>query len=377
MLFLVHIALLAAEHPGVLSLDPRHQPATNGQATLGAQNVVGVLAVASGDLPAAQKGANTLGIEIVQLEVVEYVAVVGGNLPTADRHAALGRVVAHRPSNLVRAVDGLLDEAVPGEPDEVVPIPDLPLDVAHADRPLVCRRHGLDRIGVEGGVVGDNVADLSGQDPIHRLDDHVVVAPTEPRHHRQALLLRNPYRFHNGPDSGRVHGHGFLAEDVLACVDAGPEVRGTEAWRRGQQDDVNAAVDDALVRIEAQELSRLRHPHLALARMTSLDLFQTSVDTLLIDVSNRCQDCQVVGLQRLCGGACPSASTTNQADLDLLAGGPQQGRSPRRGSTLEESAAGPTRGGQIGMNLHRPRIVADKRELCRRPASGNPGPVVP
>ena len=52
---------------------------------------------------------------------------------------------------------------------------------------------------------------------------------------------------------------GFSAEDVLAGLHRGFEMHRAEAGRRGQDDEVGAAVDRLLVGVEADELPLFRH----------------------------------------------------------------------------------------------------------------------
>ena len=320
----------------------------------------------SGDLAAGQEGPNPVRIQVIHLEVIEDIAVVRGNLPTANCHATLGWLVSHGPGDLVRTVDRLFNQAVAAQPDEVVPVSDLPFDVTHPQRTLECWRHRLDRIGVEGGVVGHDVSNLPGQDTLHGLDDHVVVTPAEPRHQGQPPLFRELHGLHDGPDARRVHGHWLLAEDMLAGIDAGPQVGGTESRWRCQQYNIDAAVDNRLKCVQAHELIRLWHSNLALALVPALDLLKTTVNALPVNVCDCREDCQIVSLQRLCSGTGTPATTANQPNLDFLPCCVQEGRGTRRGSALQERTARPTGWLLIVVDWHRTRIVADVWPACRK-----------
>src|SRR5262249_59426069 len=94
-------------------------------------------------------------------------------------NAAHRRLIVQRTCDLVDAVNGLFNKAVATEPDEVVPVANLPLDVAHAGGTCTRGRHRLHGVGVVGGVVRDQPPDRAILHLIESFDDHVVVAPAE------------------------------------------------------------------------------------------------------------------------------------------------------------------------------------------------------
>ena len=53
---------------------------------------------------------------------------------------------------------------------------------------------------------------------------------------------------------GGIGRNGLFAEDVLVTVDAGGEMNGAEAWGRGEDDNVDAGVDEFLIGVETEEL---------------------------------------------------------------------------------------------------------------------------
>ena len=58
-------------------------------------------------------------------------------------------------------MDGLLDQAVAAQPDEIIPVAHLPLDVGHAGRALAGGGHRLDGQGVVGPVDRANLPDVA------------------------------------------------------------------------------------------------------------------------------------------------------------------------------------------------------------------------
>ena len=97
MLVLIHVVFLAAEGPDLVALpvnNPGVRSSADGESAFGANDVVGVLVVASIDLPAAEKSADIVRILVVDLEVIEDIAALRGDLPSTDSGATDGRFVA-------------------------------------------------------------------------------------------------------------------------------------------------------------------------------------------------------------------------------------------------------------------------------------------
>src|ERR1700683_2499343 len=128
MLALVHVVLLSRIDPVGLAFDARFRAAADGAGAFGAKDVIRVLVVAAFHLAAGQKGAHAVRINVVDFEVIEDIDAPGRNRAASDADASQRRLIAHHPSDLVGAVYGLLDDAVAAEPDEVVPVADLPFD---------------------------------------------------------------------------------------------------------------------------------------------------------------------------------------------------------------------------------------------------------
>ena len=254
---LVHVVLLAGEGPVGLAFDARHGAAADGAGAFGAQDVIGILVVAARDLAVGQEGAHAVRVDVVDFEVVVDVAALGRNRAAADADAAHRRLVVHRPRDLVDAVDRLLHQAVAAQPHEVVPVADLPLDVAHAGGPRAGRRHRLHRVGVVGGVVGHQLADRAVLHLLEGVLDHVVVAPAEAGDQRSGSSAR---AFSVVSSTERTPGAsvaiGFSQNTCLLASMQAARCMRAEARRRGQQHHVHAAVDHLLEGVQAQVLLR-------------------------------------------------------------------------------------------------------------------------
>lgn len=153
MLILVHVVLLAFESPGVGAFDAGKGAAADGDGAFGAEDVVAIFVVAARNLAMDDMGAAVLRIQIVDLDVIENVAALGRNVAAADGGATDWRFVAVGPLDFVDGVNSLLHKAVARDPGEVVPIAELPLDVADASRAGTRGGHRLDGIRQVGAVV--------------------------------------------------------------------------------------------------------------------------------------------------------------------------------------------------------------------------------
>ena len=90
-------------------------------------------------------------------------------------------------------------------------------------------------------------------DPLHRFDQAGVVSPRQAGDDAQALARRYVGRFEDHFDARAVHRVGLFAEDVLAGVDGGLEVNRREVRRHGDEHHVDAASEQPLASVEADE----------------------------------------------------------------------------------------------------------------------------
>src|SRR5436305_11467720 len=97
---------------------------------------------------------------------------------------------------------GLLDVTVTGEPGEIVPVAQLPFEIAHARRTIRCRRHRFDRAGIVGRVNSSNLPNGTGMNALVKLTAWSVVAPAETRNQCEILVFSKLGRFHYGAQPG-------------------------------------------------------------------------------------------------------------------------------------------------------------------------------
>src|SRR4051812_12530367 len=108
-------------------------------------------------------------------------------------------------------MDGLFNQAVSAEPDEVIPVLNLPFRVAHLRGTRTCRRHWLNRICVIRCIVRDYFANSAILDLLESFDDHVVIAPAKSCNQRDVLTRSLFGRGQGGPNSWCVSRSRFLA----------------------------------------------------------------------------------------------------------------------------------------------------------------------
>ena len=151
---------------------------------------------------------------------------------------------------------------------------------------------------------------------LHRLGDHVVVAPAEAGDEREVLRLRQLLRRDDLAHARGVGRARLLAEDVLVGVHRRGEVLWAEAGRRRQQHDVDAAVDHLVVRVEPDERVAHVELHLRPELGAALQPRRRLSHDRLVDVGDRGQ--LVVGIrgEGLPGGAAAAPAAADQADLD-------------------------------------------------------------
>ena len=147
-------------------------------------------------------------------------------------------------------------------------------------------------------------------------DNIVAIAPAEAGDQRNILLLSELRRFEHVAHSERVDGDGLLAEHVFSSLDAGAQMRGPESGRRGENDDVDSTVDEFLISVEAEKYV-LRFD-LDLRAVDLAELFQASVDAILIDVGDGGELGVIIRLKSLRSGSGATASASDQTDFDRV-----------------------------------------------------------
>jgi len=186
---------------------------------------------------------------------------------------------------------------------------------------LAIGRHGLHRAREIGAIDGADVANGAVE---HLSEDRalgVVIAPAEPCHDREVLLLGNLHRLDDGADAGGIRGHGLLGEDVFARLDGGAEVAGPEAGRRGEYDEVHAALDDLLEGIDAHKLPVGGHVELLVILHRAFHGGEAAFDRFGEGVAHGPQLDVAVGLEGLRGGTGATPAAADEADAELVAVG--------------------------------------------------------
>jgi hypothetical protein len=284
--------------------------------------------------------------------VVEDVAVFRFDLATAGADAGDGCFVTHGPDDFIDAVDGLLDEAVAAEPGEVVPVPHLPLDIAHTCRAATGWGHGLHGAGVVGGEDAGDFPNVSTESALEGLNPGSAVAPAEAGDEVEFLLLRLLYGSHGHVVADGIDGHGFLTEDMLPGIHCGLEMHGAEAGRAGEQNDIDAAVEELLIGVDTDKLFIRLHIH-AVGEFLG-EAGDAAVDLLHIDICHGDDLAIVFRAEGLGGSASAATTTADEADAECftrvgLLLRTQGGGGGKDGGALDELAAVQGRGHRGGV----------------------------
>ena len=194
-----------------------------------------------------------LGILVEDVDVIEDIAFVVGELPAAVADRLERQDAVHGPGDLVDAVTGLFDQPIAGQPGEVIPVADLPFDVAHAGGPTLAGGMGFHGAGQIRGIDGANVANGAVMDLLVEGTPCRVITPAVADHQRQVLVLGLGGGLQHAAHARGVGGHGFLAEHMLAGVDGRARCCGRKPGRGRQEHHVHAAVDHFLEGVQAHE----------------------------------------------------------------------------------------------------------------------------
>ena len=156
---------------------------------------------------------------------VEFLARAPGRAAGGNHFHRMG---AHHPVHEIDVVEVLFDDLVAADPDERVPVAELPLHVAPLGFAALGVKHrAAEVVGVESG----NAADGAIVDLLHGIDVLAVRAPLGSGHHRQLAFGGQLSGGDEAPRADRIGGDGFLGEDMLAGVDRRFEMHGPEAGR--------------------------------------------------------------------------------------------------------------------------------------------------
>ena len=219
------------------------------------------------------------------------------------------------PGHFIERVDGLFDDVVAGEPGEIEPVADLPFHIG----PFGLAGFHPECAGVVAAVGGEDVADSAVVEFGEGVAVAVVVAPAEAGDEGKIFLFCFFDGFENRADAGAINRDGFLAENMFSRRNGGLEMDGTEAGRRGEDDDVDAGVDDFLISVEADEGGYGGDFYfLAVAGFES---GEGSVDVILEGIADGGKGDVFVGVEGLLGSAGAAPAAADEADLQQIGAG--------------------------------------------------------
>ncbi len=237
--------------------------------------------LAAVDLPALADHGETVRVFVLNREVIEDVTVAfaRSSLATAEAGDCLHRMRAEDPVHDVEIVHVLLNNMIAAEPGEIVPVLELPLDVAPAG--LAVDDPDLAAVPVAFGE--DDFADRS---VVNALDRFLIVgrmAALRARGDAEFLFLGEPARFHHHFHARNVDRRGLLHENVFARLDRRLQMDGAKVRRSGE----NHVIDlgngkQFLVSIPTDEVALFRN-----AQADALKLTVAVIDTLFKHVGER------------------------------------------------------------------------------------------
>ena len=212
------------------------------------------------------------------------------------------------------------------------------------------------------------------------------VPPAETGHELGALLLRLLRRRDHAAKTGHVGRHRLLAEDVLAGVHRLLEMIGAESGGRREDDDVDAAVEDVVDRVEADELpAGIDHDPVLVLLLESVE---APAKPIGVHVAHRPEEDAGIGADRLARRPGAAAAAPDQPDLESLTRGrraPDGHREPRhragpddRGALHERPTTGAllaaalgTHGFSCGDSGRRPACLRVSERLLGNSAQGS------
>src|SRR5262249_16723768 len=106
---------------------------------------------------------------------------------------------------------------------------------------------------------GYDVAERVIVNALHGVLEAIVVPQAQTGYDGEIAALGLAARVEDRTHAGRIDGARLLGEDVLTRVHRGPHVHRPKVRRRAQQYDIDTAVDDLPIRVEADELAFTGH----------------------------------------------------------------------------------------------------------------------
>src|SRR5262249_41751847 len=126
----------------------------------------------------------------------------------------------HHPVANVEVVNVLFNDMVAAQPDVMIPIPNLPLQIGRPAVAAMPDRTAVDPVRAQR----DHVANGSDLKLLYGLDITRTMTPLIPSRDFQVLLLRQFTRFIHHATAGAIHGNWFFGENMLARFDRSLEL---------------------------------------------------------------------------------------------------------------------------------------------------------
>ena len=127
------------------------------------------------------------------------------------------------------------------------------------------------------------------------------------------FLLGDFGGFEHGVDSGHVNGDGFFTKNVFAGLDGGADMLWAEAWRCGENDEVDTGIDDLLEGVEASELTfRGNLSAVAVVR----GVFESVFARFLKGITDGPEDGVFVSIEGLCERTGAASTSADETDFD-------------------------------------------------------------
>jgi hypothetical protein len=201
-------------------------------------------------------------ILVIDAHAVPHFAVIRPRESPA-RTEGRDRIDVHDPVHHVDVVHSLLDDLVAAEPDEVHPVVELILGIAHALGP----RAVPDASRAVAGRGPDDVADRTLANLLHGADVVRLPAILRAGDDGRAAGDRLVVRLQADAISRRIDAGRLLGEDMLPRLDRLSHIRGPKAGRHGQEHDVDARViEHPFVAVEPAIHPGVLERHLFLVR---------------------------------------------------------------------------------------------------------------
>jgi hypothetical protein len=282
---------------------------------LGAEGVMGETSPTAGDLAAFAETAHAAGVGELDRMMIEDFADARGDADLAPAHAdGLNRCLAGEPVANINPMHVLFDNVIATEPDEMIPVVDLVMHLAHAGTAGAAP----DVADVKEGAGVTEIAEETVMNLSNGLEMIGGVAQVMPNGNAQPL---SPGLLVGGFDlaiAGGIDRHRFFHKDVFAGFDRVFELLRTKARRGAEEDDMNIGLERLLVGVKTGKA--LVAGHIDLAGESRVERFQAAVEVLRESVGHGHQfHVGVDGIGEGVGGGAGAASTAaDQCDADFI-----------------------------------------------------------